>query len=88
MKDQRYHSGEEVHLGDRVTFGGCPSTITFVIDRDEFPDSESPESRAWWRSEHRTGFMIHQDDGADIFLDEADEDLLFVSRSRGAQPVA
>jgi hypothetical protein len=81
MKDQRYYTGEEIHLGDRVTFGGCASTIVFVVDRDEFPNSETAEARDWWRTEHGSGFMVHQDAGADIFLDEADEDLLYVSRA-------
>lgn len=81
MKDQRYYTGEEIHIGDRVAYGGCASTIVFVVDRDEFPASEPLESREWWRAEYASGFMIHQDAGADIFLDEADEDLLFISHS-------
>ncbi len=81
MKDHRYYTGEEIHIGDRVTFGGCAATILFVVDLDEFPASEPAEGRDWWRTEYGSGFMIHQNDGADIFLAEADEDLLFVSHS-------
>lgn len=73
-------------MGDRVTFSGCPATILLVVDRDEFPAAESEASRDWWRLEHGTGFLLNQDGGADIFLDEADEDLILVSRS-GASPL-
>ncbi len=81
MKDQRYYTGEEIHIGDRVTFGGCPSTIVLVVDRDEFPPSESYASRTWWRTAHGSGFLIRQENGADIFLDGPDEDLLFLDRA-------
>ncbi len=81
MTDQRYYTGEEIHIGDRVVFCGSESSIVFVLDRAEFPPTMSPEARAWFYSENESGFMIHQDAGADIFLYQADEDLFFVSRS-------
>jgi hypothetical protein len=79
--EQRYYSGEEIHIGDRVEFCGCPASITLVIDREEWPTSEGADSRAWWRAEHRSGFVVRQDAGAEIILPEADEDLIFVSRA-------
>lgn len=79
--DQRYYSGEEIHVGDRVEFSGCPATILLVIDRDEWPSDESLESRDWWRTEYQSGFLLVQDAGARIFLPEAGEDLIFVSHA-------
>jgi hypothetical protein len=88
VKNQIYYTGEEIHVGDRVTFAGCPATILLVLDRDEFPAAESEASRDWWRVEHGTGFLLNQDGGANIFMDEADEDLILVSRSGASPPDA
>jgi len=82
--DQQYYSGEEIHMGDRVMFCGCPATVVFVIDRDEWPDDQSEESRDWERKENGSGFLLRQENGARIFLPEADEDLFFVSRASNA----
>ncbi len=78
--DQRYLSGEEIHIGDRVRYGRCSATILLVVDREEWPVRETEESRVYWRTEHKSGFLLKQDPGARIFLPEADEDLTFVSR--------
>jgi hypothetical protein len=86
MIDQRYQSGEEIHIGDRVQYAGFPATISLVIDRDEWPDEESAESRAWWRSEHRSGFLLAQHTMGRVFLPEADEDLIFVSHAATFAP--
>ena len=75
-------------MGDRVTFSGCPATILLVVDREEFPAAESEASHDWWRTEHGTGFLLNQDGGAGIFLDEANEDLILVSRSGASPPDA
>ena len=88
MKDQRYYTGEEIHIGDRVIFCGCASTIMLVIDRSEFPPESDADSRAWWRAEYGSGFWLRQDAGADIILPEADEDLFFISRSKQPAPDA
>jgi hypothetical protein len=80
--DQRYLSGEEIHIGDRVEYAGFPGRVVLVIDRDEWPDDESMESRAWWRSEHGCGFLLVTDTGGRIFLPDADDNLIFVSHSR------
>jgi hypothetical protein len=73
---------DSIHIGDRVEFGGRPAKIVFVIDRDEWPDDEGLESRKWWHSEHGSGFLLVQNTGARIFEPDADEDLIFVSRSQ------
>jgi hypothetical protein len=82
--DQRYLSGEDIHIGDRVEYGGRPSTIVFVVDIDQWPDNESMERRAWWRAEHGSGFLLLQDVGERIFFPKADEHLVFVSRAPNA----
>jgi hypothetical protein len=30
--EQRYNSGEEIHVGDRIRYAGDAGTIVFVID--------------------------------------------------------
>jgi hypothetical protein len=80
--DQRYLSGEEIHIGDRVEYAGFPGRVVLVIDRDEWPDGESMESRVWWRSEYHCGFLLVLDTGGRIFLPDADDNLIFVSRSQ------
>lgn len=79
MKDQRHCTGEEVHRGDRFVYAGKPATIVLVVDREEFPADEPEESREWWRAEEGSRFLMRQDDRTHFFLDEADEDLVFVS---------
>ena len=79
--EQRYCSGEEIHIGDHVEYGGLPATVAFVIDREEWPADENAESRAWWRAEHHSGFMLILSTGARLFFPDADEDLDFVSRA-------
>jgi hypothetical protein len=77
---QRYLSGEEIHIGDRVQYGQCFATILLVVDREEWPAGETEEGRQYWRTEWKSGFLLKQDPGARLFLPEADEDLTFVSR--------
>ena len=77
MKEQRYSSGEEIHIEDRVIYGGSPGTIVFVIDRGEF-SQEFPEEH--W-SDYNAGFMIRNEAMGLVMLQEADEDLELVSRS-------
>jgi hypothetical protein len=77
MKEQRYYSGEEIHIGDRVTYGGTPGVILFVIDRGEF----SPEFPAEHWSGCRTGFMIRSKSMGLVMLDRSDEVLEFISRA-------
>ena len=81
--DQRYLlSSEEIHIGDRVEYAGFPGRDVLVIDRNEWPDDESVERQAWWRSEYGSGFLLVTDTGGRIFLPDADDNLIFVSRSR------
>lgn len=75
-KDQRYHSGDEIHVGDRVCYAGETGIIVFVIDRCEY-STEYPESD--W-SDYGTGFMIETPAFGRVMLDEADEDLRLLDR--------
>ena len=76
-KDQRYYSGDEIHVGDRVRYAGDTGTIVFVIDRDEY---SSKYSEGDW-SHYGTGFMIETPRFARVMLDEADEDLELLERA-------
>jgi len=73
--DQRYNSGDEIHLGDRVSYNGQPGHIVFVIDRGEF-STEFPAHH--WQS-YATGFMIKFDNGALLKKDHADDHLEKIS---------
>ena len=69
MKRQRYHDGTEIHAGDSAYYNGCPVTVAFVVDHDEYtkdyPKEEWPDIRS--------GFMLIFTNGARLLLDEADE---------------
>jgi hypothetical protein len=75
--EQRYNSGEAIHVGDRIRYAGDPGTIVFVIDHDEY-SAAFPE-KDW--SHYRTGFMIQNPAYGLVMLDKADEDLEFVGRA-------
>ena len=77
MKDQRYYTGEDIHIGDQVTYGRSPGTIVFVIDRSEY----SPEFPAEHWSHYATGFMIQCDSMGLVMLQEPDEDLELLHRA-------
>ena len=75
--DQRYESGEELHVGDHVRYAGDTGNIVFVIDRGEY-SPEFPE-RDW--SHYGSGFMIQTPKFALVMLDKADEDLKLLDRA-------
>ena len=75
--EQRYESGDEIHVGDRVRYAGDTGTIVFVIDRGEY-SPEFPE-RDW--SHYGSGFMIRTPKFALVMLDKADEDLELLARA-------
>ena len=76
-KEQRYHSGDEIHVGDHVRYAADRGTIVFVIDRGEY-SPEYPQSD--W-SHYGTGFMIETPVYARVMLDEADEDWELLARA-------
>ena len=85
--DQRYQSGEEIHIGDRVHYGRCLATILLVVDREEWPVGETEESCQYWRTEHKSGFLLKEDPGARVFLPKADEDLKFIARGPAPEDI-
>jgi hypothetical protein len=42
MSGPRYPSGEEIHAGDRILFGGQPARIIFVTQRKEYAEGVLP----------------------------------------------
>ncbi|WP_029190242.1 hypothetical protein [Verrucomicrobium spinosum] len=76
-QDKRYYSGEAVHAGDVVRFNGVPTIVVFVNDNREYQPGFSAEEWAHLGS----GFMLQVENGALVFLEEADEDLDFVCRA-------
>lgn len=74
--DQRYHTGEEIHIGDRVSCHGCIGSVVFVIDRNEF-SAGFPEDWSYLGS----GFMVQNSEFGLVHLSEADEDLELLARA-------
>lgn len=75
-ESQRYHSGEQVHAGDLVQFSFAPGVVVFVNDNVEYEPGFSAEEWGYLGA----GFMLRMENGALIFLEKADEDLVLVHR--------
>jgi hypothetical protein len=75
--EQRYNSGEEIHIGDRIRYAGDHGTIVFGVDRNEY-SAAFPE-KDW--SHHGTGFMVQNSAYGLVMLEKADEDLEFLGRA-------
>lgn len=78
----RYHTGEEIHLGDRVTFAGSPSTIELVVARKTGDPADD-----WHFEKNGAGVMVAESEPklfGRVYLPspENEEDLLFVSRAK------
>jgi hypothetical protein len=82
-RETHYLTGEEIHAGDRVLFGGHPVTIVAVIGRGEYASEFVAED---W-SDHERGFVMRTDDGQLYMYEYADEDVKLVSRGVPAQKV-
>jgi hypothetical protein len=76
-KLQLYHSGDEIHAGDSVRYAGMPSVIVFVNDTCEYLSGFDATEWSYLGS----GFMMRQENGALIYLGEADEDLELIQRA-------
>ena len=66
--DQRYSTGQEIHVGDRITYNKQRGRIVFVADRGEYAEGYEWKDRS-------SGFMVEFDNGARLFLEAADEKL-------------
>ena len=69
--DQRYKTGEQIHVGDRVEYNRQSGRVVFVGNRGEFADG-------WEKGDYRTGFMIEFDNGARLLLVEPDGQILLL----------
>ena len=76
-----YRSGEEIHLGDRITLDGRPGYVVFVLGFNEFPRESDAAGNDWYKKEYADGFMLDVQDNGWVLMNESDEDLEFVSRS-------
>lgn len=70
-----YPTGEEVHAGDRVAYGGKEATVAFVSDGDSGEFLPGYEDY----SGYERGIMLCDDDSALTFLHEGDEQLELVA---------
>jgi RHS repeat-associated protein len=74
--DSHYIDGSEIHIGDRVRFGGHPATVVVVIGRGEY----APGFLADDWTDYERGFLIRTEDRQLYMHDYADEDIEFVAR--------
>jgi hypothetical protein len=72
-----YMTGEEVHAGDRVQYGGTPATVVAVSDGEGGQFSPGYEDY----SGTDRGIVICDDDGTLTVLYESDEKLEFIERA-------
>jgi hypothetical protein len=73
----QYITGEEIHAGDRVQYGGEYATVVFVSDGET--EQFAPGYEDYTGSER--GIMLCDDDGGTKFIGEPNEMLSFVDRS-------
>ncbi len=77
MNEDRLHypTGEEVHAGDRVAYGGKTATVAFVSDGDSGEFLPGYEDYTGYER----GIMLCDDDSALTFLHEDDDQLELVT---------
>jgi hypothetical protein len=76
----RYQTGEEIHPGDRVTYGGNAGTVELVV---EALTGKSEEN--WLFETNGAGIMVAEPKMfGRVYLHDPqeDEDLLFVARTQ------
>lgn len=82
-RTHRYWSGEEIKPGDRITYGGMPGTVEFVVIDGAFDPAS--EAETGWPTDD--SFMINVPNAFGLILlwdGEEEEDLNFVSRGPAA----
>jgi hypothetical protein len=82
----RYASGEEIRVGDQIRLAGRPGHVVFVLGADTFPDDWA-DSRDWFATKYRSGFMLNVEGMGHVFKESADEDLELVNPEEG-KPIA
>jgi len=72
----QYLTGEEIHAGDRVQYGGTYATVVFVSD------GESEQAAPGYEDYRGTtrGVVLCDDDGVTTDVGEPDEKLCFLDR--------
>ena len=76
----RYQTGEEIHPGDRVTYGGNAGTVELVVEALTGTSEED-----WLFETNGAGIMVAEPKMfGRVYLHDPheDEDLLFVARTR------
>jgi len=80
MKDPRYPSGQEIHAGDKLSFGGVPARIMFVTQRNEYAEGVQ---RSEWAFVPANTIGVRFEDGRimmyDSFCDH--DEVTLLSRS-------
>lgn len=76
-----YETGKEIQKGDHVTFHGNPGQIELVGD----PDAAESATK-WYLEEYGPGVLVNEERLGHTYVtpDGAWEDLVFVSKQRGA----
>ena len=74
-----YHSGEEIHQGDHVTYGGNAGMIELVVDGASNPETD------WYLENCGAGVMVVEPKvfgRVYIHAPHEDDDLVFVGRAQ------
>ncbi len=75
----RYHSGEPIRAGDRITWAGTPGRVVFVLGSPEVPAAWT-NTADWLGEEDAEGFMLDVEGIGWVFERQSDADLEFVAR--------
>jgi hypothetical protein len=78
----KYLSGEEIRVGDLITYAGESGIVEFVIT-----EKSGDPSMDWYIDEFGGGIMIRAVRFGNLFIDDIEntEDLEFVSRGTGRE---
>lgn len=68
-----YQSGEDIRVGDRVTYGGESAEVEFIADPSTDPTN-------WYVTEHGGGVMVSAFGHVFLHDTEDEEDLILVGR--------
>ena len=80
--DPKYPSGEEVHAGDHILFGGAPAEVIFVTQRNEYADGVSAVE---WEFVKGDTIALRFEDGRIMMYDSfCDHDEITVLPRNGA----
>jgi hypothetical protein len=76
VRRQRYKTGEEIRLGDKIRYaGGCGFITSVIYGRDHSSANQNGEG-----SDHAIALTITTDEHPLVFIDQAEADLEFLGR--------